>query len=125
MDGPKWPVAEAGRGSVGAVPGEDEKYAAHRALVDRVLNADGRASREQRARAFAGSDAPPPLRTLLGNVVTAPGRITDAEFAAAKSAGFDEDQLFEMVVCAAVGRAARLYDSGLAALAAATADEDP
>lgn len=87
-----------------------------------MLNADGRASCASRARAFDHADIPPPLGPLLEKVVTAPGRITDADFAAAKSAGFDEDELFEMVICAAVGRSARLYDSGLAALAEATAD---
>jgi hypothetical protein len=34
------------------VPAEDKKRAAHRALVDRILNGEGRASPEQRARAF-------------------------------------------------------------------------
>ena len=31
---------------------EDKKRTAHQALVDRVLNGDGKASAEQRARAF-------------------------------------------------------------------------
>jgi hypothetical protein len=37
-------------------------------------------------------------------------------------AGFGEDELFELVICAAVGQSARLYDAGLAALADAIAD---
>jgi hypothetical protein len=39
----------------------------------------------------------------------------------AKASGFSEDQLFELVICAAVGQSARLYEAGLAALAEATA----
>ena len=40
--------------------------------------------------------------------------------AAAKASGCTEDQIFELVVCAAVGQSTRLYEAGLAALAEAT-----
>jgi hypothetical protein len=46
-------------------------------------------------------------------------QVTEADFAAAQAAGFTEDQLFELVVCAAVGQSARMYDAGLVALAEA------
>jgi alkylhydroperoxidase family enzyme len=104
----------------GAVPDEDKKRTAHRALVDRVLNGEGRASAEQRARAFSNDGLSPPLRELIGKVATRPTQVTEADFAAAKAVGFSEDQLFELVVCAAVGQSARLYEAGLAALAEAT-----
>lgn len=104
-----------------AVTDEDEKRTAHRALVDSVRNSAGSASLEQRAHAFAGAGLPPPLDALIGKVVTRADQVTDADFAAAKAAGFSEDELFELVVCAAVGRSARLYEAGLAALAAADA----
>jgi hypothetical protein len=110
----------AGEEAVGAVPDEDKKRAAHRALVDRVLNGEGRASPEQRARAFSNADISPPLDALIGKVATRPAQITDADFAAAKASGFSEDQLFELVISAAVGQSARLYEAGLAALAEAT-----
>jgi hypothetical protein len=103
------------------VPDEDSKRAAYRALEDRILNGAGSASREQRARAFGNDGLPPPLDGLLGKVTTRPAQVTDADFAAAKAAGCTEDELFELVVCAAVGQSARLYDAGLAALAQATA----
>ena len=60
-------------------------------------------------------------------VATRPTQITDADFAAAKASGFSEDQGFELVISAAVGQSARLYEAGLAALAEATvngADDD-
>jgi hypothetical protein len=102
------------------VPGEDKKRAAHRALVDRVLNGEGRTSPEERARAFSNTDIPPPLEALIGKVAARPADVTDTDFAVAEAAGFSEDQLFELVICAAVGQSARQYEAGLAALAEAT-----
>jgi hypothetical protein len=99
---------------------DDKKRAAHRALVDRILNGEGQAAAEQRARAFANDGLAPPLDALIGKVATKPAQVTEADYAAAKAAGFTEDQLFELVVCAAVGRSSRLYEAGLAALAEAT-----
>jgi hypothetical protein len=106
------------------VPDEGKKRAGHRALhralVDRVLNGEGRASAEQRARAFSNDGLPPPLQALIGKAATSPAQVTEADFAAAQASGFTEDQLFELVICAAVGQSARLYEAGLAALAEAT-----
>lgn len=101
---------------------EDKKRAAHRALVDRVLNAEGRASPEQRARAFGNDGLRPPLQTLVDKVATRPTQVTDADIAAAKAAGCTEDEIFELVICAAVGQSTRLYEAGLAALARASAE---
>jgi hypothetical protein len=104
------------------VPMEEGKRAAYRVLVERVLNAPGQASAQERARAFGNADIPPPLRELIDKVATRPTQITDADFAAARASGFSEDQLFELVICAAVGQSERQYEAGLAALAEATVD---
>jgi hypothetical protein len=109
----------------GAVPDEDKKRAAHRALVDRVLNGEGRASAEQRALAFSNHGLSPPLDALIGKVADRPAQVTEADLAAAKASGCTEDQLFELVVCAAVGQSARLYEAGLTALAEATGKGSP
>ena len=69
------------------MPDEDKKRTAHRALVDRVLNGEGRASAEQRAQAFDNDGLSPPLDTLIGKVATRPAQVTEADFAAAKAAG--------------------------------------
>jgi hypothetical protein len=106
------------------VPEEDKKRAAYRTLEDRILNGEGRASREQRARAFSNAGLPPPLDGLLGKVARTPTLVADGDFAAARAAGFSEDELFELVICAAVGQSGRLYDAGLAALADAVAGEE-
>ena len=102
------------------MPAEDKERPAFRALVDRVLTGEGRASEEQRARAFSNDGLAPPPDALINKVATTPAEVTDADFAAAKASGFSEDQLFELVICAAVGQSARLYEAGLAALAEAT-----
>jgi hypothetical protein len=102
------------------VADEGKERAAYRALVDRVLNGDGRAPAEQRARAFGNDGLAPPLDALIDKVASRPAQVSDADFAAAKASGFSEDQLFELVICAAVGQSTRLYEAGLAALAEAT-----
>ena len=107
-----------------AVLAEDKKRAAYRALEDRILNGQGRASPEQRARAFGNAGLSRPLGELVGKVAERPTQVTDADFAAARAAGFSDDELFELVICAAVGHSARLYDAGLAALADAVAGEE-
>lgn len=99
---------------------EGKQRTAYRALVDRVLNGAGRASSEQRARAFGNDGLAPPLDALIDKVASRPAQVTDADFAAAKASGFSEDQLFELVICAAVGQSTRLYEAGLAALAETT-----
>lgn len=104
------------------MPDEDRKRAAHRALVDRILHGQGRASAEQRACAFGNAGLPAPLDELIGKVVARPVQVTNADFAAAKASGFSEDELFELVVCAAVGNSSRLYAVGLAALAEVTGE---
>jgi alkylhydroperoxidase family enzyme len=107
------------------MPDDDKKRAAYQALVDRILHGEGKASTEQRARAFRNDGLTPPLDALVGKVATQPTQVTDADFAAAKAAGYSEDQLFELVICAAVGQSARLYDAGLAALAEAAGSGRP
>jgi len=104
---------------------DDKKRAAHQALVDRILHGEGRASAERRARAFANEGLSPPLDALVGKVAARPTQVTEADFAAAKAAGDSEDQLFELVICAAVGQSARMYEAGLAALAEATGNAGP
>lgn len=99
---------------------QDDKKAAHQALVDRVRNGAGTTTAQQRACAFDNAGLPAPVDTLVDKVATRPTQVTDADFAAARSAGYRDDQVFELVVAAAVGQSARMYAAGLAALADAT-----
>lgn len=104
------------------MPNEDKKRALYQALVDRVLNGEGTASAQQRAGAFRNEGLSPPLDVLVGKVAARPVQVTEADFAAVRASGVSEDQLFELVICAAVGRTSRLYEAGLAALADASVD---
>ena len=104
------------------MPTEDNKRTIQRLLVERILRGPGQAPADQRARAFENDPAvPDPLRPLLDKVAGSSARVTDADFAAAMEAGFTDDQLFELVICAAVGQSTRQYEAALAALAEATA----
>ena len=107
------------------MPDEDKTRSAHRALVDRVLNGKGRTPAQLRTGAFRNDGLPQPLDALVDQVADRPTQVTDADFARATAAGYSEDELFELVICAAVGRATRMYEAGLAALAAATAEGRP
>jgi hypothetical protein len=107
------------------MPAEDAKQSIHRLLVNRIRQGLGHAPADQRARAFDNAALPEPIRPLLDKVATASAQVTDADFARAGQAGFTDDQLFELVICAAVGQATRQYEAGLAALAEAVADAEP
>ena len=102
---------------------EDRKRTAHKAVVTRVLEGDGRASRAQRRAAFENAGLADPLRTVIDKVATQPTRVTDEDIAAVLASGTSEDQLFELVVCAAIGQATRQYETALKALDEAMTDE--
>jgi alkylhydroperoxidase family enzyme len=106
------------------MPAEDKKRSIHRLLVNRILHGRGQAPADQRAGAFDNAGLPEPLRAFLDKVATKSARVTDADFAAATGAGFTDDQLFELVICSAVGQSTRQYEAGLAALAEAIADRE-
>jgi hypothetical protein len=93
---------------------------ARKALLKRILEGDGKAPHSQRRAAFDNAGLAEPLSTLIDKVAKHAHKVTDQDFAAAKASGLSEDQIFEIVVCAAVGQATRQYDAALAALHAAT-----
>ena len=96
---------------------------ARKALVRRILEGAGEASSSERRAAFNNSGLAAPLNGLVDKVAMHAWQVTDGDIAAAKSLGLSEDQVFEVVVCAAVGQATRQYDAALAALATATGKE--
>ena len=96
---------------------------ARRAVVARILQGDGRASHAQRRAAFDNAGLAEPLATLINKVAKHAYKVTDEDVAAAKASGLSEDQIFELVVCAAIGQATRQYDRALAALEAASEKE--
>jgi alkylhydroperoxidase family enzyme len=102
---------------------EDKKRKAHQALVAQVFEGDGRAACAERRAAFENAGLAEPLRTLIGKVARQPTRVTHEDIAAVKASGVSEDQIFELVVCAAIGQATRQYETALGALAEAVTGE--
>jgi hypothetical protein len=94
----------------------------HRALVARVLDGDGEAHADLRRAAFDNDGLGEPTRALIEKVAHHSYRVTDEDVAAVRSAGLSDDQIFEIVVCAAIGQASRQHGSALAALADATGE---
>lgn len=89
---------------------------ARQALIARILEGTGFASRDQRRAAFKNAALDEPLSSLIAKVAQRPHEVADGDIAAARAAGFSEDQIFELVVCGAVGQATRQQDTALAAL---------
>ncbi|MDA4109671.1 hypothetical protein [Mycolicibacterium holsaticum] len=92
----------------------------HRALTARILGGNGHAPAALRRAAFDNAELAEPVRTLIDKVAHHAHQVTDEDVAAVRAAGLSEDQVFEIVVCAAVGQASRQYESALAALTDAT-----
>jgi alkylhydroperoxidase family enzyme len=96
---------------------------ARKALATRILEGDGKASPSERRAAFNNSGLAEQVGTLVDKVARHAYMVTDEEIAAARESGLSEDQIFEIVVCAAIGQATRQYETALAALGAATGKE--
>jgi alkylhydroperoxidase family enzyme len=93
---------------------------ARASLVSRILEGVGKASPSERRAAFNNSGLAETLSTLIEKVARHADRVTDEDIAAARESGLSEDQVFEIVICAAVGQATRQYDTALAALEVGT-----
>ena len=96
---------------------------AQKALVRRILEGDGNASQSDRRAAFNNTGLAEPLGTLVDKVAKHAYRVTDEDITAAKVSGLSEDQVFEILVCAAIGQATRQYETAFAALKDATGKE--
>ncbi len=96
---------------------------AREALTKRILEGEGKAPPSERRAAFNNSGLAEPAGTLVDKVARHAYRVTEEDITAARVSGLSEDQIFETVVCAAIGQATRQYDTALAALEAATGKE--
>jgi hypothetical protein len=92
---------------------------AHKTLVERVLDSEGTAARIDRRAAFDNAGLSKLTGTLIDMVVCHANAVIDADIAVVRASGISEDQIFELVICAAIGQATRQYDTALAALDAA------
>jgi hypothetical protein len=94
---------------------------AKKTLLRRILEGAGKAPPSERQAAFNNNGLAEPIAVLVDKVARHAYKITDEDFASAKvsgisASGLSEDQVFEIVVCAAIGQATRQYDTALAAL---------
>jgi hypothetical protein len=90
------------------------------AFVAGVLEGEGHVAKAQRRAAFDDADLlPEPLRLLVDKVAHRAGAVKDDDVIAARDSGLSEDDLFELLVCAAAGEATRQDDAARAALDAA------
>ena len=96
---------------------------ARKTLLKRILEGTGKAPSSERRAAFSNRDLSGPLGVLVDKVALRSDRITDQDINAARESGFSEDQIFEIVVCAAVGQANRQYETALATLDVAAGKE--
>lgn len=99
-----------------SMPTSYDKRAARRELVEHILDGPGKATQAQRRAAFDDKGLESPLDTLINKVAAQSTRITDEDRGAARVSGLSEDQIFELVICAAVGQSSRQYESALEAL---------
>ena len=91
-----------------------------KALVKRIREGAGEASAADRQAAFDDSGLSGARGVLADKVARQPYRVTDEDIRNAIASGMSEDQVFELVVCAAVGQANRQYEAAMAALEAAS-----
>ena len=85
-------------------------------VVERVLHGAGTTSGDARRAAFENTDVPAAARALIDKVTKTAWQVTDEDVAAAKQAGLSDDEIFELVVCAALGQSTRQLDAALAVL---------
>jgi alkylhydroperoxidase family enzyme len=88
-------------------------------LIARILDGPGMTQPTQRLAAFAGDGLTDPLRELLRKVAARAHAVSDADIERVRASGLSEDEVFELVVCAAIGQAVRQHDAALSALARA------
>src|SRR5689334_14893469 len=89
-------------------------------VIQRILEGDGESSRAERRNAFEDAGLAEPLSSLIHKVAVHSWKVTESDIEKARAAGFSEDQIFELVVCAAIGQSSRQYESAMDALDAAT-----
>lgn len=87
-----------------------------RRLVDAVLDGEGATSAQARHAAFAGQADDPVVARYLDLVCRHAYRVTDEDIEGLRSAGLDDDAIFELTVATALGAGAKRLKVGLALL---------
>lgn len=95
---------------------DDDFMQLRNALLAAVLEGNGTTTPAQRRAAFSNSGLTDPLNTLIAKVVNNSRAVDNSNVYAAKQSGLSENQIFELVVCGAVGEANREFDAALRVL---------
>jgi hypothetical protein len=90
-----------------------------RRVIERALEGPGISTAAARRAAFDNRGVDARLAPLVETVATRAWRTVDADITAPVAAGVSEDEVFESVVCAALGQADRQLEAALGAVAAA------
>jgi hypothetical protein len=88
---------------------------ARRAHEDTTFRGPGRTDRRLREALAERKDIPADLEALVTKIEREPWRVTDADITTLK-AKYSDDELFEIVVSAALGASSRRLDAALRAL---------
>jgi hypothetical protein len=96
----------------------------HRAIA-RAVHGPGVSAPAARRAAFDGDAVDAGVAALLKKVRERAWEISDGDVEAALDAGVSEDEVFELVVCAALGQAQRQLDAACQALDGASGHEPP
>ncbi|HLL22820.1 MAG TPA: hypothetical protein VK427_11840 [Kofleriaceae bacterium] len=84
--------------------------------IERALHAEGTTSEAERRAAFDNQGVAAAAAPLVDKVAQHAWKVTDEDVATAKRAGLSEDAIFELVVCAALGKSTRQLEAALALL---------
>ncbi|HEY2379250.1 MAG TPA: hypothetical protein VGH98_24930 [Gemmatimonadaceae bacterium] len=84
-------------------------------VLKRVLKGAGETEQSLRQAAAAGTGLPPDLQHLVDKIQEHAYKVTDEDVARLQQA-YDDDQLFEIIVSAALGASRKRLLAGLAAL---------
>jgi hypothetical protein len=96
-----------------------------RRAIARAVQGRGVSTPAARRAAFDGNAVDPGVAGLLEKVRERAWEISDEDVKAALDAGVSEDEVFELVVCAALGQAQRQLDAACQALDGADGHEPP
>ena len=91
----------------------DEAQHLRHQVITRVLHGPGVSSPEARRAAFDNSGANPATRDLTNKVVQNAWKVTGNDVAAAKANGGSDDEIFELVIAAALGQSTRQLNAAM------------
>jgi hypothetical protein len=88
----------------------------HKEMITRILEGKAQAPKAQRQAAYENTGLPKPLSIAIDKVARFSYKVTTDDITAVKASGVTEDEIFESIICAAVGQSQRQYEAAMTAL---------